>query len=150
MIKYKKGDLLTNVKDPNVFIAHGCNCRGVMGSGFALQVKMMYPKVYEEYRKAYERNKLKLGDIQSIRQNQDSPIVVNMITQGGYGRSGIFVDYDAIRKCFTNFTNDVNIKGLDLHIPKIGAGLGGGDWKVISSIIESSCQNKFNIYVWEL
>ena len=55
MIKYEKGDLLTNVKDPNVFIAHGCNCRGVMGSGFALQVKMMYPKVYETYRKEYER-----------------------------------------------------------------------------------------------
>jgi len=53
MVKYKYGDLLANVKDLKVFIAHGCNCKGVMGSGFALQVKTMYPKAYEQYRSFY-------------------------------------------------------------------------------------------------
>ena len=66
MIKYKRGNLLANVKDPNVFIAHGCNCRGVMGSGFALQVKMMYPKVYERYLDAYEKERLFLGSIMFV------------------------------------------------------------------------------------
>lgn len=148
MIKYKKGDLLTNVKDPNVFIAHGCNCRGVMGSGFALQVKMMYPKVYEEYKKTFVKGNLQLGTIQFVRQHKDLPCIVNMQTQDGYGRKGIFVDYCAVRSCFKEFSI-LNINKQDLHIPKIGAGLAGGDWNIISGIIEEECKG-FDVYIWEL
>ena len=147
MIKYKKGDLLTNIKDPNVFIAHGCNCRGVMGSGFALQVKMLYPKVYEEYKKTFDKGNLRLGTIQFIRQDKTSPCIINMQTQDGYGRGGVFIDYNAVRSCFMEFSI-LNINKQDLHIPKIGAGLAGGDWSIISSIIEDECKS-FNVYVWE-
>ena len=148
MIKYKRGDLLANVKDPNVFIAHGCNCRGQMGSGFALQVKLMYPKAYERYLDAYEKERLFLGNIMFVRQDKDSPCIVNMQTQDGYGRKGIFVDYDAVRSCFKEFSI-MNINKQDLHIPKIGAGLAGGNWEVISGIIEEECKG-FDVYVWEL
>ena len=43
----------------------------------------------------------------------------------------------------------MNINKQDLHIPKIGAGLAGGDRKVISGIIEEECKG-FDVYVWEL
>lgn len=39
----------------------------------------------------------------------------------------------------------------ELGIPKIGAGLGGGDWAVISNIINTILEsNTYNIYVYEL
>lgn len=39
-----------------------------MGSGFALQVKLMYPKAYERYLDAYEKERLFLGSIMFVRQ----------------------------------------------------------------------------------
>jgi len=146
MLKYKEGDLLANVKDPNVFIAHGCNCQGVMGSGFALQVKNLYPKAYEQYKSFYEQGMLQLGSISFVRQTPDSPCIVNMQTQQDYGRSCIYVDYDALRTCFREFSI-LNINKQDLHIPKIGAGLAGGTWDVIAKIIDEECKG-FDVYVW--
>ncbi len=46
MIKIIDGNLFdTKAK----IIAHQVNCRGVMGSGVALQIKERYPYVYEMY-----------------------------------------------------------------------------------------------------
>jgi O-acetyl-ADP-ribose deacetylase (regulator of RNase III) len=36
-----------------------------------------------------------------------------------------------------------------IHIPRIGAGLGGGDWGVIETIINHRCKN-VNVIVWDL
>ena len=45
-IEYRNGDLFsTEIK----YILHGCNSRGVMGSGVAFIVKNLYPKAFEEY-----------------------------------------------------------------------------------------------------
>ena len=55
-------------------------------------------------------------------------------TQYAYGRNKVNVDYDAISKVFElinkDFANHINI-----GIPMIGAGLAGGDWNIISDII---------------
>lgn len=48
-----------------------------MGSGFALQVKLMYPKAYERYLDAYERTSI-LGSIMFVRQDKDLLPIVNM------------------------------------------------------------------------
>lgn len=37
-----------------------------------------------------------------------------------------------------------------LHVPMIGAGLGGGDWEVISTIIETTVTNPKEIVCWVL
>lgn len=67
MIYYRTGDVLTN-PDSNI-IMHGCNCQGVMGSGIAKQIKLLFPEAYEHYRKIYLKNGLGLGDIQVVESN---------------------------------------------------------------------------------
>lgn len=52
-----------------------------------------------------------------------------------YGGSGRYVNYAAIAKVFTEVFRQVRISKLPVHFPKIGAGLGGGNWDIIEAII---------------
>lgn len=139
MIRYVKGDLL----DSNMrVIAHGCNCRGVMGSGIAKQIRARYNNVYEVYRLKHSVMGLDLGSILPVR-TLDGRTVVNCMTQMGYGDSGIqHVDYDAIDKCMAAINNQVESwEVTEVGMPRIGAGLGGGDWTMIESIIVRNAKN---------
>ena len=149
MITHKIGNLFDDKHD---YILHGCNSRGVMGSGFALQVKQMYPKVYEVYQAYCKQNdpKYLLGSVCSV---VDGDIVfLNCITQDLYGYSKEkFVSYDAVDMCMTKIAeclpDDPNLK---MAMPKIGAGLGGGNWEVIEAIVKHRLAWKFNVTVYSL
>jgi len=135
-INYIKGDLL-NVTEG--IIMHGCNAQGVMGSGVALAVRQKYPKVYEKYKQEIQLGLLGLGDTQFIKVAEDL-FVCNAITQEFYGREKkLYVSYEAIRNAFQNV---FNLSAYDVNIPKIGAGLGGGDWERILQIIKESAEEQ--------
>jgi O-acetyl-ADP-ribose deacetylase (regulator of RNase III) len=61
-------------------------------------------------------------------------VVVNAYTQFNYRGPGIKVDYDAVRYCIKWIKE--NFEGKRIGLPKIGAGLAGGDWERISQIID--------------
>lgn len=143
-INIVKGDILDTLEG---VIAHGCNCQGVMGSGVAAAIRARYPKVYEVYRAAYtethrrygKTNYLPLGDIIPV-QVSDKLTVVNLLTQDFFGRNNMrYVSYDAIERAFVSLAHFCIEKGHDtVNIPLIGAGLGGGNWRIISTIIEEA------------
>lgn len=144
VINVVNGDLLDVVDG---VIAHGCNCQGVMGSGVAKAIRDVYPKAYDVYRTAYlethkrygKTNYLPLGDIVPV-QVTDKLTVVNLLTQEHFGRTGMrYVSYDAIERAFVSLAHFCVEKGHDtVNIPLIGAGLGGGNWRIISTIIEEA------------
>jgi len=130
-IEYQRGDIF---KSPYRFILHGCNARGVMGAGFALQVKKMYPYAYKEYINNYEKKGLTLGETQFVKCRDRT--IINSITQQFYGKDGRrYVSYDAVANSMRMV--EECLYGETIAMPKIGAGLAGGDWNVIESIIES-------------
>ena len=45
------------------------------------------------------------------------------------------MNYTAVVKCFTEVIGYANTMKLDIYFPKIGAGLGGGDWGIIEQLI---------------
>jgi len=49
-------------------------------------------------------------------------------------------DYDAIQEIFSKLKTEFS--GSRIGYPLIGAGLAGGDWKVISQIIDSALVNE--------
>lgn len=137
MIEYKTGNLL-DVK--RGIIVHGCNSQGVMASGVAKAVKEMYPGAFTQYSHDIVTKHYGLGDISVYSAIPNELIIVSAITQEFYGRepNTRYVSYDAIDKCFISvFELADNRAGLSVHIPKIGSGLGNGNWNVISKIIES-------------
>lgn len=146
-IEYVKGDLL-NTKCK--YILHGCNAQGAMNSGVAAKIRLQHPQAYIEYRRAYESalNKhlasLPLGSI--IKVSSNDKVILNAITQKYYGRDGSrYVSYDAISEVFAQIEK---LKIKEIAMPKIGAGLGGGDWSVISAIIESELKTtRAKVYI---
>ena len=146
-IETKIGNLL-DVKEG--FIVHGCNALGVMGSGVALEVKKRYPKVYEQYKNA----KLRVGTNVICGVTTDL-YICNSITQEHYGLAKKrYVSYDAIETCFKDLNHQIEMLSRvyaipnQVHIPFIGAGLGGGNWKIISTIIEETCN--YPVTLWKL
>lgn len=135
-IEYRKGDLF---ESPIKVFIHGCNDQGVMASGFAAPLKNKFPEAYEVYRKEYETNGLGGGTI--IPVETKGKIIINMITQNFYGKDGKrYAKYDWIADGFYQTNQLTKRLGIDtVAMPMIGAGLGGGDWNVISAIIESEC-----------
>ena len=121
-------------------IVHGCNAQGVMGSGVALAVKRKYPGAFESYRNIYEKRGLLLGHAYPWAPATDL-VIWNAITQEGFGQPTRNCSYDAIQSCFELINNGVTMiteVPQEIHIPMIGAGLGGGNWEIIREIIEQT------------
>jgi O-acetyl-ADP-ribose deacetylase (regulator of RNase III) len=162
MIEYRIGNLLDVTEG---IIAHGCNCKGVMGSGVARAIRDTYPKVYDEYASlchdASASGTDLLGENQYCRVEEsryglfDELVVVNMFTQNSFGSDGRrYVSYDAVDTCFASLVKKMKkhgwMDGIDtIHIPQIGSGLGGGKWSIIESIIDAHTKD-FNVIVWAL
>lgn len=118
-------------------IVHGCNAQGVMGSGVAKLIRERYPQAYKFYKTCYNVNKLTLGTNQYV--HTEGKIIVNAITQEFYGRDGRqYVSYEAIRSCMKELKQYLFSRKLlpSVAMPKIGSGLGGGDWVIIEHIIK--------------
>jgi O-acetyl-ADP-ribose deacetylase (regulator of RNase III) len=153
MIEYKRG----NVLDVKVgIIVHGCNAQGVMGSGVALAIKQMYYQCFLEYRRVYEEETLPLGSIVWFNPEfcidfSKNLFIANAITQEYFGTDRRHVNYAAIAKVFMEVFRQAKTTDLEVHFPKIGAGLGGGDWDIIEAIInDCDPQNQVKKVCWVL
>ncbi len=132
-------------------IVHGCNAQGVMGSGVALAVKKKYIDVYEDYRKRHEKSGLELGAAYPVTIRENELVLWNAITQNLFGLGVRQVSYDAIQTCFAHINDMVGqyeaYFPAEIHIPAIGAGLGGGNWEIIREIIEQTVTYPTTLWV---
>jgi O-acetyl-ADP-ribose deacetylase (regulator of RNase III) len=140
MIKIIDGDVFQGSEE---VLIHGCNCQGVMGGGVAAQVRALYPYAYSEYVNLSRAEGLKLGQIQVI--TYPDIIIVNAMTQDRFGTCELHADYDAIRTCLKKVATHLPRKTI--RMPKIGAGLAGGDWNIIYPIVEEElCNSEVTVY----
>ncbi len=123
-------------------IVHGCNCQCQMGKGIALTVKKMFPEAYRADCETEKGSREKLGTYSSaiIRKNEKQFTIVNAYTQYHWRGKGVLADYEAIRKVMRAIKSEFS--GCRIGYPLIGAGLAGGDWDVISKIIDEELANE--------
>lgn len=143
-----KGNLFDSQAD---IICHQCNCKGVMGSGVAKEVKVRYPHVYEAYHKDYLDGKLKLGYVCFAKANSDQ-IIANICGQDAYGWNGQFTDYNALSEGLLEvrkYMQDHKMHSLALPY-KMSCIRGGGSWDVVLDIILDIFGNNFDIEIWHL
>ena len=134
-MQVKQGCIVENVKKG--FILQQVNCKGVMNSGVAKVIREAYPAVFEEYKKRFVLRSVPLGDFQVI-EVQPELYVVNLFGQDTYGKYGQHTNYIALEHSLEGFSawlSDYDSIQRINH-PKIGAGLGGGDWNKIKAMIE--------------
>jgi len=149
MITYVKGDLLKGGDD---VIVHGCNCLCKMGAGVALYIARTYPEAYMADKATKEFDKTKLGTYtQWTGENKFYPnklvTVVNAYTQFYPNPKTKPFDYNAFAEIVADLKEE--FKNKSIAFPKIGAGLAGGNWKIIEGII-NGCFHSTEVKVYVL
>ncbi len=136
-----EGDLIELAKNGSFdVIAHGCNCFCTMGAGIAVPMKKNFMCGTFPMEDPSRRGDIsKLGQIEYKYSWTHNLWVVNAYTQYRYGRNHkdgdeVPVDYEAIRSCMKKI--NTQFAGKHVGLPKIGAGLAGGDWEKIKTIIQ--------------
>jgi O-acetyl-ADP-ribose deacetylase (regulator of RNase III) len=154
-IKEHRGNLLEQVKTG--IIVHGCNSLGVMGAGFAIGVKDLYPHVFQTYRKHFEKQGLRLGEVvwaRALEDEQQRPVLAfaNAITQDRFAtvQDEKVVSYDAVWDAFLTVRQVAEKTGFPVHFPLIGCGLAGGKWRVVSALIEEAMDSSVECNLWKL
>lgn len=128
--------------DPRV-IVHICNDLGAWGRGFVLPLGKRYPVArarYLAWAKGQEDLPFELGQVQFVGVQADL-YVANLLGQRGIARRGGAaqeppIRYEAVRAGLGRVRDFVQGRGASVHMPRIGTGLAGGDWRVIQKIIE--------------
>ena len=151
-MKTVQGDLLQLAVDGKFdVIIHGCNCFCTMGAGIARQIATRFPAAYEADYATLIGDPKKLGTYSTAAVWRDDGSVfhvINAYTQFDFRGGGINVDYEAVRTSMEAIAD--SFYGKRIGIPMIGAGLAGGDWKVISGIIETAmAQEDITLVEWK-
>jgi O-acetyl-ADP-ribose deacetylase (regulator of RNase III) len=121
-------------------IVHVCNDVGKWGKGFVLALSRRWPEAERRYRAWYEGEEsisFALGAVQFVTVGERL-WVANLIGQHDVrSRGGVPpVRYEAIRDGLRAVAAFAHEQGTSVHMPRIGAGLAGGSWEVISAMVE--------------
>jgi len=143
-IRYLKGDATQPIGTGPRVIVHCCNDVGAWGKGFVLALSRRWKRPQTEYRNWYHLGRIngnppfKLGQVQFVEVEPEL-WVANLLGQHDiHGRGSVPpIRYPAIKEGLAQVRKFAQArKGVSVHLPRIGAGLAGGDWKTISQIIE--------------
>lgn len=133
----------------SIIVPHVCNNVNSFGAGFAGALAKRYPIIKENYH-LLGSNFLKsnIGYTQYITTLEDTEykhklIFANMIAQNGTisNKNPRPLNYLALVKCMVSVSNYIQ-KNFDqeypvqIHCPKFGCGLAGGNWNFVKDLID--------------
>lgn len=151
IVKYIKGDIVALFAEGKN-IAHGCNCFHTMGAGVAGQLAKAYPKILEADKLQTEfGDESKLGSYSVYEKyfRTHKAYCFNLYTQFQPGPN---FEYSALMNCMlklNEFGENKLIKPT-IYMPRIGAGIGKGNWDIIEGILDTySSKLEIVIVDWE-
>lgn len=170
MITYVIGDATNPTygeADAIKIIPHVCNNIGGWGRGFVLALSKVSPTPERMYRGWHERGNwllcpFELGQIQLASISLDT-WVINMIAQDDIvWKDGVPpIRYDALENCLVKLNGILSPAPdleewlqykegtkFEIHAPRFGAGLAGGDWNKIEEIIKRTIT--VPVYIYDL
>jgi len=131
MISFKAGNLFKEFSTQDRYaLAHGVNCRGVMGAGIAVEFKRRYPEMFLEYERRCRAGALSPGDC--FPWDAGNHTVYNLATQAGFGDASLV----ALEKSLLGALDHALVTGVGvIGMPAIGCGLGGLVWNDVRNTI---------------
>lgn len=162
MIKYLVGDATDPQGSGPFLLPHICNARGKWGKGYVLALSARWPEPEQAFREwastgLYQgiSKPYQLGEIQFVNvEIEPYATVVNMVAQDGYRPTRAddgkrYTDYEALRLCLNTLAGATF--GESIHMPRIGAGLGGSPWEQIEDLInETLIAEGLDVFVYDL
>jgi hypothetical protein len=146
-----------------VIVPHVCNNIDLFGAGFAGQVAEHYPNVKDNYHmlgKTFLKANLGYSQILTVYEDpkfRHKLIFVNMIAQNGIkgSKNPRPLNYFALAKSMSQISNFITSNAdfknkqasVEIHAPKFGSGLSGGNWNFISDLIEDMW-SKYTVFVY--
>lgn len=114
-------------------IVNTVNCVGVMGAGLALECKLRYPEMYQDYLNYCENRRLKVGK-PYVYRGYDHPWIMNFPTKDHWRYPS---KMEWIRDGLEYFVTKYKEGGItSIAFPKLGCDKGGLDWNEVKLIME--------------
>lgn len=113
-------------------LAHGVNCRGIMGAGIAVEFKRRWPAMFEDYA-AECAFRLKVGQCVDWRDPASGMWIYSLATQVRPGPHAMLSAIDDAVCAMTTHAAAVGVKRIG--ICRIGCGLGALRWDDVRPII---------------
>ncbi|MBZ9751565.1 macro domain-containing protein [Deinococcus sp. HMF7604] len=143
MILYVTGDATQPQGDGPKLLVHVCNDIGAWGRGFVLALSKRFKapeQAFKRWAAGDTGQPYALGEVQFVPVAPDLT-VANLVGQHDIARknrpaAAPPVRYEAIRTGLRRVAEEARRGGASVHMPRIGAGVAGGDWAVIAPIIE--------------
>lgn len=143
----------------NIIIPHVCNNANAFGAGFAGYISLKYPHIKENF---HLLGKAKLGYTQFIdlyhnKTTNNKIVIANMIAQNGLinKTNSRPLNYYSLCTCMNTVKNYIKEMSYadqsnqtEIHAPKFGSGLAGGDWRFISCLIKDIWDN-ISVYIYQ-
>ena len=154
-IKYVVGDATNPVSAGRQIIVHCCNDAGLWNAGFVRALSKRYhqpERAYREWFKTKAPIPFALGQVQFVKIRAGL-CVANLIGQHGirsYSNPRP-IRYDSLRHGLIRVRQLALTHEASIHMPRLGAGLVGGNWTVIAAIIyDELCAFGVNVTVYDL
>lgn len=153
-IQYLIGDV-TQPKGADVLIVQCVNNLGLYGAGVSGAIARRWPVVEQAYRKWFADadqltfdGTLPLGRVQFVRCEQSLAPWRNIVVANIVGQDGVVgpgnprpIRYLALRRGLQRVRRYALEHHYKVHMPRIGAGLAGGRWERVASIINAELIN---------
>lgn len=145
-----------------IIVPHVCNNIGVFGGGFTAGISKHYPIVKENYHLLGNHFlKNNLGYVQYVEVSKDNVyghklVFANMIAQNGTisKNNNRPLHYGALVKCMSSVSSYINNhfkedNPVQIHAPKFGSGLAGGNWNFVHELI-ADIWNNYPVFIYSL
>lgn len=155
-MKYRVKSLLDAFDDCDVdMMGHQCNCFCKMGSGIAPLIAKRWPAAREVDNKTVDLGVKKLGNFTCTLGERTGGVhgsIINFYGQFFPGNTSVLEvgsiydgmgRYETLRHALRAFNVSISTlpDNYTIGLPKMGAGIAGGDWEVIEQIIEEELTN---------
>lgn len=141
----------------NIIIPHVCNNKGVFGGGFTGGIAKYYPVVQQNYQLLGKKCVLGYTQFVEVKHNRETNkkiIFANMIAQNGtISRNNPKpINYYSLCLCMKSvidyISTNLDSSETQIHAPKFGSGLAGGNWNLISELIDNIWPN-LTIFIYQ-
>lgn len=126
-------------------LAHGVNCRGLMGAGIALKFRDLYPAMYLEYATACREKRLIPGGLFPWRNPPGKPWIYNLATQDDIGRCARIKHVRASVRVMYLHARDHGVRHIGM--PRIGSGIGGLSWDSVRAALADEIGDSLRVDV---
>lgn len=131
-------------------VVNTVNCVGVMGKGIALIFRLLYPDMFDKYKKMCEENMLSIGKLWLYKGNGTHPWILNFPTKINWRYAS---RYDFIEMGLQKFVRTYKEKGItSIAFPILGTLNGRLDKTIVLDMMTkylSKCDIPIEIYDYD-